>query len=362
MIHDPRESKTYTTLQILYTFLASLLMVYHSTQHYNISGKDLFGNFFTFGEMGEDLLFVLMGFTVFFTSWRYIEAQKGYRNFMVYTLTRIFMVYWVLIAIPGFIVWNINPHLHESIAQIGADQWWQTFTMWFGHPRIAVITWVLTQLVFFALLFGLAIWNRKFIYLWYAVLALSLYNLIDRVTVAAHPFGDVTDPLFKVFSPHNLEFAFGALVFFLYKKGYFIRYYKSFLLFAIMLIFGVGAIHSQGIHDLYNARVLTFGVAVTVLTFAVVNYAQFIDKAPDNIFVKLGEAEYIMLLIHGPILSIVDFHFATKYSFGWIITLATIFGILTVSYLIRRFIEAPALARVYNRFMDKENIITAKRG
>ncbi len=353
MIHDPRESKTYTTLQILYTFLATLLMVYHSTQHYNIEGKTLFWNFFTFGEMGEDLLFVLMGFTVFYTSWQFVEAQKGYKDFMIYTLTRIFLVYWVLIAIPGFIVWNINPHLHESIANIRADQWWQTFTMWFGHPRIAVITWVLTQLVFFALLFGLGIIHRKLLYIWYIVLAISLYNLIDRVTIHTQPFGDVTDPLFKVFSPHNLEFAFGALVFSLYKKKIFIKHYKLFLLFAVALVFGVGAIHSQGIHDLYNARVLTFGLAVTVLTYAVVNYAQFIDKAPDNIFVRLGEAEYIMLLIHGPILSIMDFHFATKFSFGWVLTLATIFSILTVSYFIRRKIEAPALALIYNRFMSK---------
>ena len=351
MIHDPRQSKTYTTLQILYTFLATLLMVYHSTQHYNIVERDLFWNFFTFGEMGEDLLFVLMGFTVFYTSWRFIEKGEGYKEYMVYTLSRIFMVYWVLIAIPGFIVWNINPHLHASIADIGADQWWQTFTMWFGHPRIAVITWVLTQLVFFVLLFGLAILNRKFIYLWYLVLGVSLYNLIDRVTVASHPFGDVTDAWFKVFSPHNLEFAFGAAIFFLYKKGYFIKHHKLFLLFAVALVFGVGAIHSQGVYNLYNARVLTFGAAVAVLTYAVVNYAQFIEKAPDNIFVKLGEAEYIMLLIHGPILSIIDFHFATKYSFGWVITLATIFGILTVSYFIRKKIEAPALAFVYSKFV-----------
>ncbi len=349
-MHDPRKSKTYTTLQILYTFLATLLMVYHSTQHYNIAGRDLFANFFTFGELGEDLLFVLMGFTVFYTSWHFIERQRGYREYMVYTLTRIFMVYWVLIAIPGFIVWNINPHLHESIAQIGADQWWQTFTMWFGHPRIAVITWVLTQLLFFAVLFGLAILDRRFVYLWYFVLGISLLNLADRVTIAMHPFGDVTDVWFKVFSPHNLEFAYGAAIFFLYKKGFFIKRYRLFLLFAILFLFGVGAIHSQGVYNLYNARVLTFGVAAALLAYAVVNYAHFIESAPRNIFVTLGEAEYIMLLIHGPILSIVDFHFATKYSFGWVITLATIFAILTASYAIRRWIEAPALEAVYRKF------------
>ncbi len=340
-------------MQILYTFLASLLMVYHSTQHYNIVNRNLFWNFFTFGEMGEDLLFVLMGFTVFYTSWRYIEKQKGYKDFMIYTLTRIFMVYWVLIAIPGFIVWNLDPSLHASIANIEANQWWQTFFMWFGHPRIAVITWVLTQLVFFVFLFGLAILNRKFIYLWYVLLAVSLYNLLDRVTLHMQPFGDVTDAWFKVFSPHNLEFALGALVFFLYQKKYFIKNYKLFLFFAVVLIFGVGAIHSQRVYDLYNARVLTFGIAVTVLTYAVVNYAQFIQKAPSNIFVKLGEAEYIMLLIHGPILSIMDFHFATKYDFGWLITLATIFGVLTVSYFIRTKIEAPVLSLIYGKFMNR---------
>ena len=166
-----------------------------------------------------------------------------------------------------------------------------------------------------------------------------------------HPFGDVTDAWFKVFSPHNLEFAYGALIFFLYKKGYLVKRYRLFLLFAVALVFATGAVHSKLGIDLYTARVVTFGVAAAVLAYAVVNYAQFIDNAPDNIFVRLGEAEYIMLLIHGPILSIVDFHFATKYSFGWVLTLATIFAILTVSYGIRRWIEAPALARIYRRFI-----------
>lgn len=357
MIDDPRQSKTYITLQILYTFLASLLMIYHSTQHYNIMHRDLFGNFFTFGEMGEDLLFVLMGFTVFFTSWRFIEQGRGYAKYMAYTLSQIFLVYWVLIAIPGFIVWNVNPNIHASLANISADQWWQTFSMWFGHPRIAVITWVLTQLVFFALLFGLAILNKKFIYLWYLVLGISFYNLIDRVTIGLHPFGDVTDVWFKIFSPHNLEFAMGALGFFLLQKGYRIKKYKLFLLFSLLLVFGVGAIHSQGIHDLYNARVLTFGIAVFVLMLAVINYAQFIDQTPNNIFVKLGEAEYIMLLIHGPILSIMNFHFATKYTFGWLITLATIFMILMISYFIRIKIESPVLAWIYQRFSSTDKSV-----
>ena len=80
------------------------------------------------------------------------------------------------------------------------------------------------------------------------------------------------------------------------------------------------------------------------------NIAQFLQSVPKNIFVKLGEAEYIMLLIHGPILSIVNAHIAVNYSFGWLITLTTIMMILSVSYLIRRKLEAPALAYVYREF------------
>ncbi len=348
---DLRKTQTYVSLQILYTFLATLLMVYHSTQHYNIVNQDLFWNFFTFGELGEDLLFVLMGFAVFYTSWQFIEKNEGYKEYMVYTLSRIFFVYLALIAIPGFIIWNINPDLHSSIANISADEWWKTFTMWFGHSRIAIITWVLTQLVFFVILFGLAILNKKFIYLWYFILGVSLLNLVDRVTIGSQPFGDVEDAWFKVFSPHNLEFAFGAFAFFLLHKGYRIKHYKLFLLFAIVAVFAVGAIHSFGYHDLYNSRVLNFGIVSFILTIAVINFAQFAKEIPHNIFVKLGEAEYIMLLIHGPILSIVDFKFATNYSFGWFISLVAIFAILTVSYFIRKWIEAPVMKVVHDKLL-----------
>lgn len=350
MNHNLRETKTYISLQVLYTFLASLLMVYHATQHYNNYGdKELFWNFFKFGEMGEDLLFVLMGFAVFYTSYHFIEKGKGYKEYMVYTLSRIFVVYWALIAIPGVIIWFINPDIHPSIANIKSDEIWQTLTMWFGHPRIAIITWVLTQLVFFAIVFGLAILSKKFIYLWFLILAFSLINLIDRVTIGSQPFGN--DVWYRVFSPHNIEFAYGALAYFLLKKGFLVKRYKLFLLFSIIVFFVVGSIHAQGVYDLYISRVLNFGLAAFLITLATINYSQFIVETPNNIFVKLGEAEYIMLLIHGPILSIINSHIAIKYSLGWIITLATIFMILAASYFIRIKIEAPIINLIHKYFL-----------
>ncbi len=349
MYHDPRQSKTLVSVQVLYTFLASLLMIYHATQHYNNYGnKELFWNYFKFGSMGEDLLMVLMGFTVFYTSYHLIEQGRGYKEFMVTTLTRIFFVYWVLIAIPGVIVWFINPSLHPSIANIQADELWQMVVMWFGHPRVAIITWVLSHLVFFVIVFGLAIFSKRFIYLWYAILALSLLNLIDRLTLEMLPFGEGF--WYKVFSPHNLEFAYGAAVYFLWKKGVTIARYKLFVMVAVGFFFMIGTLQSQEVFDFYKSRVIFYGAAAFILTYAVVNYAQFLEHAPTNIFVKLGEAEYIMLLIHGPILSIINAHIAVKYSFGWLITLATIFMILSISYLIRRKIEAPALARIHQPF------------
>ncbi len=349
MDHDPRQSKTYVSLQALYTFLATLLMVYHATQHYNNYGnKELFWNFFKFGAMGEDLLFVLMGFTVFYTSYHFIEKSKGYKEYMVFTLSRIFLVYWVLIAIPAVIVWFINPNIHASIANIRGDEIWQTVTMWFGHPRVAIITWVLTQLVFFSIVFGLAILSKKFIYLWYLILGLSLINLIDRVTIGSQPFGD--DVWYRIFSPHNLEFAYGAVAYFLFKKGFIVKHYKLFVLIAFAVFFVIGIIQAQEIYNFYESRVIFFGLAALLLTVSVVNYAQFLSHVPNNIFIRLGEAEYIMLLIHGPILSIINAHIAIKYSFGWIITLATIFMILVISYFIRSKIEAPALAFINKPF------------
>lgn len=60
----------------------------------------------------------------------------------------------------------------------------------------------------------------------------------------------------------------------------------------------------QRIYNLYSSRVLNFGLTAFLITIATINYSQFISKAPNNFFVKLGEAEYIILLIHDPLLSI----------------------------------------------------------
>jgi len=338
---DLRKTPTYIHIQILYTFLAIILMTYHATQHYNISGRSLFFDFFKFGEMGEDMLFILMGFAVFYTSYHFVEQQFGYKEFMVKTVARIYLTYWLIIAIPGILIWFIYPEIHSSISRLSADTLWETFTMWFGHPRIAIITWVLSHLVFFSLVFSLAILSKKFKLLWYAILFVSTINLIDRVFMGSKIFGE--ELLYKIFSPHNLEFAFGAIAYFFLKKGYKITYYKSFLGFAILIFITVGMLHVYTEFDFYKDRVLIFGLAAFLLVIAVINYGNFKAPPKNNFLYKLGEAEYIMLMIHGPILSIIDFKIATHYSWGWILTLLTIFIILTISYFIRIKLEEPSL-------------------
>ncbi len=352
---DLRKTQTYISLQILYTFLAVILMVYHSTQHYQNSGTSLFWDFFLFGEIGEDLLFILMGFTIFYTSYHFIEKQSGYKEYMIKTLSRIFLIYWMLIAIPGLILWFINPDFHHSIAKIKADELWQMVFMWFGHPRIAVITWVLTHLVFFAIIFGLAIISKKFKILWYIILFISTINLIDRVFIGSEIFGHHRSTLYLIFSPHNLEFAFGAFAYYFFKKGYTIKHYKLFLLFALILFFTIGAIHTYTELDFYHERVVTFGIVSLILVIAVVNYGRFVPPPANNIFYKLGEAEYIMLMIHGPMLSIINFRYAVHSEFGWIITLVTIFIILVISYFIRVKIEKPALAFINKKTLGYED-------
>jgi len=353
---DLRKTPTYASLLILYTFLATLLMVYHSTQHYQNVDSSLFGNFFTFGNMGEDMLLATMGFTVFYTSSKYIERQSGYKEFMAKTLLRIYLTYWLIIAIPGALVWFIRPDIHASIALIEGDKLWQTMTMWFGHPRIAVITWILTHLVFFVFIFGLAILNKKFKYLWYFILILSAINAIDKAFVGSQLFGAGNSMMYLIFSPHNLEFAFGAWAYYLFEKGYKIERYNLFLIFAIIVFISVGTLYSQAGagFDYHSHRVFAFGLTALLLVVAVVNHGKFIAAPQNNIFYKLGEAEYIMLLFHGPILSIVDYNFAVKASYGWAVSLATIFLILVLSYLIRTRMEEPLLTFVNRRLLGKK--------
>jgi peptidoglycan/LPS O-acetylase OafA/YrhL len=250
-------------------------------------------------------------------------------------------------------VWYINPDIHASISLIEGDKLWQTMTMWFGHPRIAVITWVLTHLVFFVFIFGLAILNKKFKYLWYFILILSAVNAIDKAFIGSQLFGRGDSMLYLIFSPHNLEFAFGAFAYYLFESGYKIQRYRLLLAFAIVFFFFIGSLYAYTDLDYHDHRVFAFGLTALLLVIAVVNYGKFKPAPANNIFYKLGEAEYIMLLFHGPILSIVDFNLATKVSFGWAISLTTIFIILTISYFIRTRMEEPLLAYVNRKLLGK---------
>ncbi len=348
---DLRETPTYISIQILYTILAILLMTYHATQHYNNSNKTLFGDFFLFGEMGEDMLFILIGFTIFYTSYHYIEKQSGYKEFMIRTLARIYTTYWLIIAIPGAIVWFFYPEIHSSISRLSADTMWQTFILWFDHPRIAIITWVLTHVVFFTFIFGLAILSKKFIILWFIILFLSFINLIDRVFIGSELFGEGL--LYKIFTPHNLEFAFGAAAYFYIKKGFKIEYYKLFLWFAIGAVFAIAMLQSYTELNFYKSRVLVFGSVALLLIISVINYGHYRTPPQNNIFYTLGESEYIMLMIHGPILSIINFKIAVHYQYGWILTIITLFIILLISYLIRIKLEKPFLNTIYAKWLNQ---------
>jgi peptidoglycan/LPS O-acetylase OafA/YrhL len=125
-----------------------------------------------------------------------------------------------------------------------------------------------------------------------------------------------------------------------------------------MLVFiSVGTLYSQAGagFDYHSHRVFVFGLTALLLVVAVVNHGKFVPAPQNNIFYKLGEAEYSMLLFHGPILSIVDYHFSVKVGYGWAVSLVTIFFILVLSYLIRTRMEAPLLAFVNKKLLGKEN-------
>jgi len=128
-------------------------------------------------------------------------------------------------------------------------------------------------------------------------------------------------------------------------------HYKLFLFFAIFIFLFIGALHSYTELNFYHDRVLIFGPTALLLIIAVINYGSFKSPPENNIFYKLGEAEYIMLMIHGPILSIIDFKIAIHYPYGWLLTILTLFIILVVSYYIRIKLEKPSLNAIYKKWL-----------
>jgi peptidoglycan/LPS O-acetylase OafA/YrhL len=267
-------------------------------------GTEIFKIPFSFGMLCIDSFFVLSGFIICTAHSKDFSKPHRLGSYLSKRFIRVFPVFWavffavffVAVAIPA--TRDVVPHDLEILAKglflIPQDK---NVIGGTGAPVITV-AWTLHHEVFFYLLFGLLIISKWFLpVLMAAWVGLKIFYL------------DMDQPFLVSFilSPYLWLFAIGMLVAMINKSKSVVIDKPMRLVWLAMLIFLVVASLTVDDASFTNdGRTLLYGIAAGFLAIGMVRGEDKGQVILGNRWMQLlGNASFVLYLIHYPVLSIV---------------------------------------------------------
>ncbi len=343
--------KVINSIQFLRGFAAFVVVFYHIggyiKKNYPVS---FLGNFFGFGFAGVDLFFVISGFIIHFTSRQYFDKPLCLTDYLKKRFLRVFPIYWVVISSIFLLSLTISVLFNKEVL---STQYPHTFSAYIStylllplHFAINPVTWTLSFELYFYLCFAFLIISKRLWILPIFILLISIWNLI-----AGNPFSNKYFDF--IFSGYNLEFFLGYIICQYYERIKLSNYLAVLLLIIatiIILQFGFS------ISDFdYWERVLVFGIPsglilVSLLSLEINNVVTW-----PKVTILLGDASYVLYLIHFPILLFLNkipAIFGRTLSASQVVFYNYFVGmiILLLSIYIHRMIEKPLSKYLMNLF------------
>jgi len=296
--------KIINSIQFLRGFAALAVVIHHTGGYVKryFEPTLFFGDYFSLGFAGVDLFFVISGFIIHFTSKNYLNNPSKLKEYFKKRFIRVYPIYWLITTIIFISSWLINLALHKNIFNVGYPNtvitYIKTYTLFPLHFAINAVTWTLSYELFFYLGFSLLIISKRLWVIPVLILALSLFHLINDI-----PDGNLS--YFKFFfSGYNFEFLFGFLIFQFYKSVKLPNLLSIFLLissFGIIIYFGYSVIDIDSLK-----RVLVFGLPSSLILIALLNLEQNETISFPKFFITLGDASYVLYLIHFPMMLLMN--------------------------------------------------------
>lgn len=290
----------YPRLNLIQLFrgLAAVLVVFaHGDLIFNQNlNQDFLFKIFNFGGSGVDFFFVLSGFLIFYIHHDEIGKKHRIKSFLWKRFTRIYPLYWIILAgkifAAGFLNYNLNTNKMTSSELIKA-------VLLFPQDRNILstkflgVSWTLSFEVLFYIFFGLCIWlNFKFwlplITIWVGGTLLKFLGIIELSNSKLY--------LNFVFNPHNLEFILGCL------SAYILIKYRpkyGMQLFCLgLFMYTLSAINYY--YELINySSIASFGVASTLLVIGASSLEFTQQIQVPRLLLSIGNASYSIYLSHG---------------------------------------------------------------
>ena len=213
MQYAPKTIQQPSKLKLLEAFrgVAALLIVaFHATDLFSLKFNQPFLlSVFEFGDSGVDFFFVLSGFFLALSSFRYIGHQNQAKDFLLKRCLRMYPLYW-LISVCVIPIYFLVPSFGKGYETSFGVILKSLLLIPQPHAPILSVAWFLSHLIFFYILFLLMIlWPTSGYKLVATVLSLSVAYILLDVFSGFQLRNDTHFLINFILSYHNLEFAAG---------------------------------------------------------------------------------------------------------------------------------------------------------
>jgi exopolysaccharide production protein ExoZ len=299
--------KKINSIQFLRGLAALIVVIYHTAGYIKVNYIPyvFLGDFFNFGFAGVDLFFVISGFIILFTSKNYINTPSSLILYLKKRLVRVYPIYWLILSILFSLSWLIifvlNKNVFKTEFPNSFFSYLSTIFLLPKHLAINAASWTLSYELYFYLIFALIIVSKKLKFIPVIILVISFYN-----SVILNPDAYFVKPTYFTFffSGYNFEFMFGALICQFYQK---INFPKTISIIIILIstwvITQLG--HQVGDFDTYK-RIITFGIPSALILLSILNLEKNYGMTFLKFFVILGDASYVLYLIHFPMMLLLN--------------------------------------------------------
>jgi peptidoglycan/LPS O-acetylase OafA/YrhL len=256
-------------------------------------GYQPFGQVFDFGFAGVDFFFVLSGFIILHIHADDIGQPRALGAYLWKRFSRIYPAYWVvfLLALPVYLLVPNYGFGYERDPDVFVRAFWL-----FPHPQthvVLTISWTLVHEIFFYVLFGLLILNKR--------LGLAIFLAWGGCVLAFACFDNF--PWTFLFSAANVRFLAGMGVALTVRRW---RIPAP----RVLAVLGVAVFLATGYLDAYHPpralyeQTIGYTLGSVLILAGVVEAERSGLLRPPGWLVYLGDASYSIYLVHFVPLSI----------------------------------------------------------
>jgi peptidoglycan/LPS O-acetylase OafA/YrhL len=344
MTANPALSKrrNINSLQALRGIAALMVLLFHLTEAlYQTASINFLGGFFRFANSGVEIFFVLSGFIISYTA-HHLISTKRVKEYVFKRFIRVYPIYWIAITffIVPAIVFELNSGYVFSFYNLLS-----TYMLFPEHPMIYGVSWSLSHEVYYYALFALLIISRKFIFVYFLIVAVVIFRVLGFVSFEHSAL------LRLMFSQNVILFFMGMTTFYIFHKNLFSPS-RIVCIAVIAICVSAFLLFGQNFHEHIFASMF-YGVTTSFLIFFSTNLEIGHDVEVPYPFILLGDASYVLYLVHLPALKLF-IKTISKFTNGHtaIISLSILCAALIIfaSIFIHKKVEKPLLILMRKKF------------